>query len=67
MKKKYEHLPDYVQRAINAKEKLEKARALAWGEKSATEQYDALYKGKAIDNTCNYDKQELNSYMEAEE
>ena len=64
--KKFEHLPDYVQRAINAKEKLEKARALAWGEKTATEQYNAFYKGKSTDNTCNHDKQEINSYMELE-
>jgi len=65
--KKYEHLPDYVQRAINAKEKLEKARALAWGEKIATEQYDAFYNGKSTDNSNNYDKQEINSFMKVEE
>jgi len=64
--KKYEHLPDYVQRAINAKEKLLKARALALGEKTSTEQYDAFYKGKSIDNSNNYDKQEINSNMELE-
>jgi len=62
--KKYEHLPDYVQRAINAKEKLLKARAWAWGEKTATEQYDAFYKGKSTDNSSNYDKQEINLWIE---
>jgi len=61
--KKYEYLPDYIQRAINAKEKLLKARALAWGEKTSAEQYDAFYRGKSIDNSNNYDKQEINSYM----
>jgi len=64
--KKYEHLPDYVQRAINAKERLEKARVLAWGERTATEQYNAFYNGEAINNTSNYDKQEINSYVELE-
>jgi len=62
--KKYEHLPDYVQRAINAKERLERARELAWGEKTATEQYNEFYNGKSIDNTDNHDKQEINSWIE---
>jgi len=66
MKKKYEHLPGYIQRAISAKERLEKARILAWGEKTAIEQYDAFYNGKSIDNSNNYDKQEINAYMELE-
>jgi len=63
--KKYEHLPDYVQRAINAKERLAKARALAWGEKIATEQYDVFYKGKSSLKD-DADRKELNSYMELE-
>jgi len=66
MIKKYEHLPDYVQRAINAKEKLLKARALALGEKTATEQYDELYKGKSSLKD-DADRKELNSYVELEE
>jgi len=63
--KKYEHLPDYVQRAINAKEKLEKARALAWGEKTATEQYNEFYRAKSSFKD-DADRKELNSFMELE-
>jgi len=62
--KKYEHLPLYVQKAIDAKERRDKAKALAWEEKTTTEQYDMLYRGKSTDNSSNYDKQEINSYME---
>jgi len=64
--KRKELLPDFIQRAINAKEKLIKARALAWGEKTATEQYDAFYKGKSSLKD-DADRKELNSYMELEQ
>jgi len=63
--RKSEFTPPYIQRAIDAKERLLKARALALGEKTATEEYDAFYKGKSTDSTDDYDKQEINFYMDA--
>jgi len=62
--KKYEHLPLYVQKAIDAKERREKARILAWGEKTATDQYNAFYIQRATDNTSNFDKKEINNWIE---
>ena len=58
-----ELLPGYIQKAIDTKERLEKARALAWGEKTATEQYDAFYGGKSSLKD-DADRKELNSWME---
>jgi len=65
MMKKYEHLPLYVQKAIDAKERRDKAKSLAWGEETARAQYDALYKGKSSLKD-DADRKELNSYMELE-
>lgn len=64
--RKSEFTLPHIQKAIDAKERLIKANALACGEKTATEQYDAFYRGKSTDNTSNHDKQEINSYMELE-
>jgi len=52
------------QKYIDDQKRVRKARVLAWGEKTATEQYDAFYRAKSTDNTSNYDKQEINSFME---
>jgi len=52
------------QKYIDGQKRSRKAKALAWGEKTATEQYDAFYKGKSTDNSSNYDKQEINSWIE---
>jgi len=52
------------QEYIDGQKRSRKAKALAWGEKTAAEQYDALYKGKSTDNSSNYDKQEINSWIE---
>jgi len=54
------------QKYLDGQKRSRKIKALAWGEKTATEQYDAFYKGKSTDNSNNYDKQEINSYMELE-
>jgi len=51
------------QKYIDGQKRSRKAKALAWGEKTAIEQYDAFYNGKSTDNSNNYDKQEINSYM----
>jgi len=52
------------QKYIDDQKRSRKAKALAWEEKTATEQYGAFYKGKSTDNSSNYDKQEINSFME---
>jgi len=52
------------QKYIDSQKRSRKAKALAWEEKTATEQYDAFYKGKSTDSSGNHDKQEINSYME---
>lgn len=37
---------------------------MAIAEKDATNAFNEMYSGKSTDNTLNYDKQEINSYME---
>jgi len=58
--RKFESLPQHIQVAINGKERCEKARELASNEKHD----DTFYQGKATDNTFNFDKKEINSFME---
>jgi len=54
------------QKYIDGQKRKRKAKALALGEKTTTEQCDAFYNGKSTDNSSNCDKQEINSYMELE-
>jgi len=54
------------QKYIDDQKRSMKARALALGEKTTTGQYDAFCRGKSTDNTHNYDKQEINSWMEGD-
>jgi len=60
--RKSERTPPYIQKAINAKEHLLHARALAWGEKTAAEQYDAFFRGESSFRD-EVDTRELNSFM----
>jgi len=51
------------QKYIDSQKRSRKAKALAWGEKTATEQYNAFYKGKSSLKD-DADRKELNSFME---
>jgi len=55
----------FIKKRIDERERLVKARALANGEKGVMAQSDAFYRGKSTDNTLNYDKKEINFYMES--
>lgn len=61
--KKFEYLPPYVQKLIDEKERLLNGRALHKREKQATGRLDAMYSGKSTDQSNNYDRKEINSYM----
>ncbi len=63
--RKSEATPFIVQERITARERSEKARALADREKCANDIIDGFYSGNSTDNTNNYDKKEINSYMSA--
>ena len=62
--KKSEFTPPYIQKAIDAKERLLRARALAGGEKSVVAQADVFYEGKSTNQSINYDRMEINNFME---
>jgi len=54
------------QKYIDGQKRSRKAKALAWEEKTATEQYDAFYKGKSS-LSDDADRKEINSYMELDD
>lgn len=56
----YSDLPHHVQKAIDFKERCEKAREMA----SAESVDDSFYQGMATNQSLNMDKQEINSYIE---
>lgn len=64
--KEFEYLPYYIQKLIDDKERLIKARALAEAEKQATNRFDAMYRGKSTDQSNNYDRKEINAYIGVE-
>jgi len=51
------------ERYLEAQRKSRKARALAERNKPLNDKLDAFFHGKATDNTSNYDKQEINSWI----
>ena len=60
--KKFEPIQWFIVKQIRARERLEKARALAGGEKAVVAQSDALYHGKASFRD-EFDTKDLQSYM----
>jgi len=68
MLKLQEATPFIIQTRIDAKERSEKGKALAKGEKAVNEVIDAFYGGVSTDNakgsSAYCDKNEINSYIE---
>ncbi len=64
--KLFEATPFKIQVGINEEERLSRARGMAKAEKESKvlAEMDDFYSGKATDNTNNYDRKELNSFME---
>ncbi len=55
----YETLPSYIQKAIDFKERCERAREMARNEKHD----DEFFHGASTDQSVNYDRMEINSWI----
>ncbi len=62
--KKFEPLQQFIQKRIDEAERLKRAKSMANKESQATSQFDAMYGGKSTDQSMNFDRMEINSYME---
>ncbi len=62
--KLFEATPFMIQEGISERERFEKARALAKRDKCVNDIMDGVYSGKATDQSNNYDRKELQSFME---
>ncbi len=63
-----QYLPTQIQDRISYEEKVQRARDLAKAEKDdqITEEMDKQFQGKSTDQSKNMDKQEINSWIEAQ-